>query len=71
MISRSAQVRARGGCTGVRGAEATWAGAVGNTTVAITWFAVPAASQQPATNKTMFAAQLSTEPMTVVRSQTT
>jgi hypothetical protein len=43
-------------------------GAEGNSTLSITSFAVPAASQQPAANKTLFAVQLTTEPMIVVRS---
>ena len=43
-------------------------GAAGKSTAAITWFAVSAASRQPIANSTLFAVQVSTEPMAVVRS---
>ena len=63
MISRSAQLRARGGCAGAGGRGATATGAAGSSAAAITSLAVSAASQQPITNKTLFAVQLNTEPM--------
>src|SRR5262249_35848942 len=68
MISRSAQVRVRTGTAGAARGAAT-SGATGSQRFSITSSAVPAASQQAAANKTLFAVQLTTEPLVVVRSR--